>query len=259
MFARCSVQWRFRYLDGIVVPPGIAAMKGRGLHAGAAVNMSQKIESHQDLPAKDIVDAAVEGFDASLKDGYALTAHEEHCRAATLEAARDQVANMALVHASEQAPEYQPVLVERTIEVVTSGTHNLMGILDLVDDQDRLIDLKTGGRKKPAGEVESSVQLTTYATLHHALTGRLPSEVRLDVLVEGKRGIDRQLLVGTRGQNDIVALENRIKAIEKAIGSGSFVPCPPGNWCCSRRFCGFFNQCEYINSDREAASETFEA
>lgn len=258
-FCRCPVQWRFRYLDGLIVPPGIAALKGKGLHAGAAHNMQQKIDSHQDLPVSQIVEAAVEGFDASLRDGYTLAAHEEGARDATVGAARDSVVQMALSHASEQAPDYQPVLVEKTIEVLTTGTHNLLGIVDLVDDQDRLVDFKTGGRKKPIGEVDSSVQLTAYSALHHVLTGRLPSEVRLDVLVEGRRGVDRQLLVGTRGPNDIIALENRIKAIELAIDAGVFIPCSPGSWCCSPRWCGFFSQCEFVYSERIAIAESFDA
>ncbi len=106
MYWRCPEQYRRRYIEHEVVPPGISALTGRAIHRGAETNFRQKIESHADLPAKDIVEAAVAGFDVDVLGGYMLSADEASRGVAiVLGEAKDQTAQLADVHAREQAPD----------------------------------------------------------------------------------------------------------------------------------------------------------
>jgi hypothetical protein len=256
MYCRCPAQWEFRYVKGLVIPPGIALLQGTGIHRGAETNFRQKIESHKDLPVKEIVDAAVAGFDAETAGGYSLTEEETSIGAAkVLGEAKDKLAQMAEVHAEEQAPDYQPTAVEhRQTIVFPSASRDLVTVTDLRDDQRRVTDFKTAARKKPEASIHGDLQLTIYAAAYQLDTGAPPSEVRQDVITKTKSP-QRQLLRSQRGPADFRTLVNRVNAVLAAIQTGIFPPCPPGSWQCSPKWCGYFSQCPFVNSERQAAAE----
>ena len=69
LFSRCQEAFRRRYIEGVKLPPGIAACIGTGMHKGAEANHRQKIESGVDMPLGDIQDAARDGYNAALANG----------------------------------------------------------------------------------------------------------------------------------------------------------------------------------------------
>jgi len=254
MYCRCPEQYRRRYIEGEILPPGIALLKGSGFHRGAEHNFRQKVESHQDLPSADIVDAAVAAFESALGGAYALT-DDEQSRGAkvVLSEAKDDLAEMATVHAEEQAPDYQPVMVEEVIRIPLPGERDMLGVIDLADDKNRVIDLKTAARKKTEKEADESVQLTIYAAAYRQLTGRRPSEVRLDTVIRTKTGkMSRQVLSSSRRDADFSALAHRITAVSAAVTAGIFTPAEPGHWMCAPRWCGFYSTCKFVNSETRA-------
>ena len=255
MYWRCPESWRRRYAEQEVIPPGIVLLVGSGVHRGAEVNFSQKIESRVDLPADDIVDAAVAGFEAGQAGGLAFTKEEVSCGCEiVIGAAKDQTAQLAGLHAKEQAPDYQPVAAEQRIEIpFPSATHDLLGFVDLIDDQDRVTDIKTIGKKPPAGIADESTQLTIYAAAFQRLYGRPASEVRLDFLRKATKTMQPQRYVAssTRGPADFQALIYRINETLKAINAGIYPPASPGAWCCSPKWCGYWQTCRFINSERK--------
>jgi hypothetical protein len=256
MHCRCGEAYRRRYVEGEVIPPGIALLEGKAVHGGAEVNFRQKMESHMDLPEQDIVDAAVAKFETERAGGYCLTAEEEARGASVvLGEAKDTTAALARLHAKEQAPAYQPVAVEHSTRIVLPhATHDLLAITDLRDDQGRIVDLKTAKKSPPQSDVDRSMQLTIYAAANMVDTGSLPFEVRLDVLVKNKAP-KRVVLSSTRTMTDIDVLANRMNATLNAISKGVFTPAPVGAWNCSPRWCGYWATCPYINSKRVACNE----
>ena len=256
MFWRCAEQYRRRYIEGERIPPAVAMLVGTALHKGAEHNFSQKIESHRDLPAAQIVEAAVAGFDAAQEGGYALT-EEEAGRGAkiVLGLAKDQAAALAQCHAAEQAPDYQPVAVEHSTRIVfPQASHDLLGITDLRDNQGRVTDLKTAARKMPVAAADESTQLTIYAAAYQVDTGEAPKEVRLDVVTKTKKPA-RQLLRSSRTRADFQALVNRVNVTLATIAAGNFPPASPGSWQCSPKWCGYWATCKFVNSERQAAAE----
>ncbi len=253
MFARCGEQYRRRYIEGETIPPGIALAVGSGYHAGAATNFKQKIESHEDLPEAEIVEAAVAGFEAEVAGGLSFT-EEESSRGGSIVIgdAKDSVAVLAELHAAEQAPDYQPVMVERGVRIsLPRATHDILGYLDLVDDKRRVVDFKSANKKKPQSEADSSTQLTYYAAAYQSLTGEPASEVRLDTAVK-KAKPERQVLVSARTSADFQVLSNRIDAMLQSIHAGIFSPAPTGAWWCSQRFCGYAATCPFYNAERNS-------
>jgi hypothetical protein len=250
MICRCGEQYRRRYGEKEIIPPGIAAIKGTGLHRGAALNFKQKIASHRDLPETEIVNASVDAFDANIHGGFVLTPDEESAGVSrVIGRARDDVAQFARLHAAEVAPRYQPVYVEERVRIPLPGaTHDLLGVIDMGDDRNRVVDHKTSGKRKNRSEVDTSIQLTVYAAGHRIITGSLPDEVRLEVMVKSKSDIgpSRQVLRGTRGPEDFQSLAHRVNAVVRTIESGAFMPAVPGSWYCSATWCGYWRTCRFV-------------
>lgn len=255
---KCGEAYRRRYLENEVIPPGIALMKGRGLHGGAKVNMTQKIETRIDLPVSDIVDAAVASFEKDVKAGFVLSQEETSRGTKTVIAeAKDDVVELARVHAIEQAPEYQPTMVEARVRIVLpDAPRDLLGIIDLADTRDIVTDFKTSSKRKNQTEVDGSVQLTSYAAAFKTITGRDPRAVRLDTVVRTKTKTYRHALDSTRSSDDYNALANRINAVARMVDAGVFVPAMPGAWWCAPKWCGYWSTCPFVNSQRKALAES---
>lgn len=253
---KCPEAYRRRYIERDVIPPGIALMRGIGFHTGAKVNLRQKMKTHVDLPANEVVDAAVAEFEASIAGGYMLTA-EEASRGSTVVVgeAKDSLAKLSTCHAEKQAPEYQPILVEERIELSLPGPRNLLGVLDLADERGVVTDFKTAKRSRNQNDAHDSVQLSIYAAAYEAKYGKPPAEVRLDVLVDLKKETKRQVLQSTRSKDDLVALANRVNTVAKLVEAGIYAPATSGAWWCSDKWCGYYRTCPYINPTRAIEAE----
>lgn len=247
MYEMCGESYRRRYIDVDIIPPGIALLRGTGVHEGAKINFRQKIDSHEDLKETDIVDASVSAFEERVKsDGVLLTEEEEsEGKENVIGKGKDSVVTLARLYTTETAPEYQPVRVEEKQRIVLKGEYDLLAVMDLSDDQDRVIDLKTTTRKKPADEIEKSEQLSFYSLVFKALEKKLPQSVRLEVLID-KKVPERQMLEGARDTEDLMTLINRINCMIKGVEKGVFMPCNQTSWKCSEKYCGYYHTCKYV-------------
>jgi len=256
MMARCGEQWRRRYVEKEKSPPAIAMLKGTALHHGAEVNFKQKIESHKDLSKADIVENAVGKLEAAFKDDVSLTADEQKIGVKKLlHNITGEVVKLAEAHADEQAPEYQPIAVEQEFRVVMDECdYDLLGYIDLIDDTQRVVDLKTSKAKPKKDVANDSIQLTGYAA-YQVTQGVYPINVRLDFLTLNKKGVTRTKVDSVRDAGDLRALGRRIDMAANAIQSGVFMPSIPGTWWCSNTWCGYWNTCPYVNSERTAKAE----
>ncbi len=250
LYAKCPEAFRRRYIEGEKIPPGFALLKGSGYHGGVEVNMSQKIDSHRDLPVGDIVDASVAAFEARQVDGVSLT-DEEASRGLRVVQSEviDDLCDVATVHAVKQAPDYQPIMVERKVRIELPGTHDLLAVIDLGDDQDRVVDFKSSGKRKSQADADASVQLTVYAAAYQVETGRDAQELRLDTIVQTKTKTSREVVETRRGPRDFNALADRINVIRSAIEAGNFPPASGLGWWCSSKWCGYYRTCKFVNPE----------
>jgi len=244
-FERCGLQYLFRYVEKITIPPGVAMVKGAGVHGGAKANFEQKKESHRDLPKGHIIEISVTEFERRAAKGVLLTPEEETVGyEKVLGQTKDSVVTLASIFADEVAPVYQPAYVEeRHRIVVPDSEYDLMAIMDLATEDELVVDLKTGSKKKAAAEVQTSSQLTFYSLVYKKITGNLPRAVRLEVLVD-KKTPERQVLEGSRDLGHLQVLIARINRMVDAIAKGAFLPVEPSSFWCSKRFCGYANICD---------------
>lgn len=251
MLQRCGVQYEFRYVKGIKAPPGVALIRGRGVDEATRLNLSQKIKTRQEAPEDLIADAAAQAVDTGFAGEVALTEEEATVGADKLKGkTKDTAVALALLHRAKVSPTFQPVAVQKKITLTPNPkalSKSLVGYLDVEDDSGAVRDTKSSKKSPSRDAAEKSDQLTMYALLKKAETGKLPSAVVLDTLVEteaGNRSITTQR--ESRTDADLDRLILRLQAAEKSIQAGLFLPTNPESWWCSRNWCGYYRICPFV-------------
>lgn len=251
-YLRCGEQYRRRYVMKHVIPPGIAQLKGTSVHKGAEHNFKQKKDSHEDLKTETVVEVAVNTFKDTVKhEGLFLNEEEEtQGKAKVMGKAIDETVKLSELLMAEVSPKYQPIEIEETqlIELPNS-THDLKGIIDLKIDKGNIVDIKTSGKSWTQEKADKDIQFTFYAMMDHSKTGQGTKPLIVENLVNTK--IPKVLTFETeRSMKDYDPLIKRINAVVDGINKGVYPPAPSDSWACSRRFCGYFDSCSYINNTR---------
>lgn len=245
MFLRCPAQFERRYINGEIIPPGIAARRGSGVHKAAEINHRQKIQSYVDLPIGDLQDAARDEYVRLIKDkGVFIPKDQAGEKDKLLGAGLDASVRLTKLYREALAPKIQPELVEERIIADVGLAVPLSGMVDVFTVDWHLPDLKTADRAKGVNEAENSLQLTMYAGLLAHKLGFWPKRISLEVLVNSKEP-KLQSLPTSRDPGHWENLLLRVKMMLAQIQTGLFPPCDPGAWICSQRWCGYFWTCRY--------------
>lgn len=253
-YTRCGEQDRRRNVERDIVPPGVAQLKGTGLHKASEVNFKQKVETHKDLPKKQIVEAAVDTFNERVVvDGLLLSADEKNIgKDKVIDEAQKSVRTMAELYAEGIAPRYQPKEVEvKQVVSVPNSNVDIVGVVDVLDESDVIVDIKTSTKKKQQEEADMSLQLTSYALSHWARTGAPAVDLRMEVVVDSSKPAV-QTLQTQRAEDDFEAYLRVVETVARGIEARVFPPAYgiPGAWWCSPRFCGYWATCPYVPKSR---------
>lgn len=256
MAIRCMEQYRHRYVENQIVPPGISQIKGLCMHEGIKHNNKQKIESKKDLPKNDVIDFSVSAFENIIsKNGFILTKEEQDKgKKKVLGTAKDSVAKISEKYIADVAPAIQPILVEQKIVIQIPKLAEIVTIIDVVDNQNNIIDYKYSSKSKNQSEIDNSIQMTLYALAYMSYkkmninNGSI--NVVLDVIVEGSKNLKYQRLSSQRNFKHFVAtqmiIDSVIQNIFQSLKTGKFLPNGLGSWACSPKFCGYYMDCKYV-------------
>lgn len=254
MYTKCGEQYRRRYVLGERIPPGISLIKGISVHKGAELNFTQKIESRVDLKTDEVVDCSVATMEGTIKHEGLNLSEEEQGRGKDIVVgeAKDSTVRMAKLFmeggkdSPAVAPKYQPAEVEtkQTIEI-DGSSHNLSGVLDLIDDQGRIVDLKTSMKSKNQNEVDTSGQLTFYSMLYRAKFKKDPKSLIIENLVDSKTP-KINTFETKRDMGDYEAMINRINKVLEGINKGIYMPANEGSWWCHKNWCGYHSSCPFV-------------
>lgn len=251
-YLRCGEQYRRRYVKKEVIPPGIAQLKGTSVHKGAEHNFVQKKESRLDLKPETVVEVAVATFKDTVKhEGLLLSEEEESVgKEKVVGEAIDTTVKLSELFMDQVAPKYQPTEIEESqlIELPNSS-HNLKGVIDLKIEQGNVVDIKTSSKSWTQEKADKDAQFTFYSMLDKAKTGEDPKPLIIENLVSTKQP---KVLTfeTTRSMDDYEPLIHRINAVVDGINKGFYPPAPSDSWVCDRRYCGYFDSCDYVNNKR---------
>ena len=234
----CPLKYRFQYVDKIPRPWRVAAMAfGSSVHA--AVEWFHKERLAGRVPDLSEV---LKVFDA---DWYAqntepLVFSERESREALAEKGRGMLQLYV-----ESTNGTKPVAVEQWFELDLADPETgevldvrLRGVIDLVEEGETLVDLKTAGRTLESGGLERHLQLSTYALAFFLLHGSIP-KLRLDMLLKTvKPRLERHPT--TRSIEDLSWAARLIREVSLAIETEQFFPNP--SWRCTE--CEYFAHCQ---------------
>ena len=156
MFARCPAQFERRYINNEIIPPGIAARQGSGVHRGAEKNHAQKITSKQDLSVSDIQDIARDEYVRLVKEeGVFIPPDQVGEKNKLLAIGLDVTVTLAELYANDLAPKINPIMAEERLYRDIEGMDiPLSGQLDVLTEELWLPDLKTTAKSKNQREAE---------------------------------------------------------------------------------------------------------
>ncbi len=234
----CPLKYRFQYVDKIPRPWRVAAMAfGTSVHAAVEwFHREWLADRSTDL------EAVLKVFDA---DWYAqnvepLVFSEKESKDSLAEKGRAMLQLYV-----ESASGTKPVAVEQWFELDLADPETgelldvrLRGVIDLVEEGETLVDLKTAGRTLEQGGLERHLQLSTYALAFFLLHGSIP-KLRLDMLLKtAKPRLERHPT--TRSIEDLGWTARLIHEVAKAIETEHFFPNP--SWRCTE--CEYFAHCQ---------------
>jgi putative RecB family exonuclease len=234
----CSLQYRFRYVDRIPPPWRPAALAfGSSIHAAAEWFQRKRLEGL--TPSAEEV---VRIFEA---DWYAQTLEpvvfpERDSAQSLLEKGRALVRLLV-----EEASPVLPKVVEDRFEIdlIDPETGEILdvtlrGVIDLVEADGTLVELKTAARSYDAGTVERHLQISAYALVLFLREGVVP-KARIDTLLKTKvPRLERREV--TRSKADLAWTARLIASVGRAIEARQFFPNP--SWRCSE--CEYFAHCQ---------------
>ena len=248
----CPLKYRFQYIDKIPRPWRVAAMAfGTSVHA--AVEWFHK----ERLAGRAVEMAEVlKVFDA---DWYAqnvepLVYSERESKDSLAEKGRAMLQLYV-----ESVNGTMPVAVEQPFELDLADPETgelldvrIRGIIDLVEADQTLVDLKTASRTLEQGGLERHLQLSTYALAFLLQHGAIP-KLRLDMLLKtAKPRLERHLT--TRSVEDLRWTARLIQEVALAIQTEHFFPNP--SWRCTE--CEYFAHCQRWRGYAPPKSTTLE-
>lgn len=243
-FERCQLQYKYRYLEEKIKPPGVAAVIGISTHKAIELDLKSKLETGQLLEEDVLTDAAAQTVENEWSGGLVQDDDSPMEKGEII----DEAVSLVRCHHAEVAPAVEPIAVERPFGVDVSADIKLTGHID-VQEATAIRDTKTIKAKPGAIKGEHWVQAQLYAVGALVNDGKLPEKVKVDYLVKNKKAkvavTHESEVTEQTAQRALDRLSITSRVIARAIDSGDFMPAPADSWACSDKWCGYYNECPF--------------
>ena len=238
-FLRCAKQWEYAYVYRFRRPPKLRMVRGTAGHYAVEVDLRQKIETHEDLPVDDLLDAYSTSFDNEAQES-------EDEKAETKAQAKDSGVKSVRFWRAQIAPTIQPRLVEEPISFIINGVP-WTGTIDTVDEEEVVIDHKFTA-KTPSSADSYILNMVGYAIGYRQKTGGIERGVRLDHVVGLKKDTKYAPIRsdGPVPDQSIVAFADIVETADRSIKAGIFPATGLKSGACS--WCGFNDICPAYRS-----------
>lgn len=236
MYLRCGLSYQFRYVDGIKLRPNVGMVEGSSVHRGLEVGLRD--QKRYGRPSS--FSAMMDGWNEKWKQEK----KEMDCGGENLSKVERELTKRGRFFMGEYYKNHMPKVKPRSVEerfMVSIGEElvPVVGYVDLVDDREDgplVVDHKVVGIAKSQSAADGDLQLTTYAYASGS------KDVQFNSFVRTKT--PKISVVGSkRDARDFLWAEKIITDVARAISAGVFMPCDPGNWNCSPKWCGYWKHC----------------
>ena len=246
MILKCGEQYRRRYVQGEIIPPGAALTRGKCGHRAIEKNFRQKVETTIDLPKDEVVQTFVDEWEKE-KFGIAYTMEELDGDSPSVVEGKFKDSGVALVgtYQDAHAPLVQPVTVEDKFRVNFHGDFPpLDGVFDRITKDGFVEDDKFVSKSPPADDAVTDVQLTCYDFGYRVKFGKPPAGLRKRFAIATKTPKADVREAPPREQEQLDRFLFRLERAMEAIRVGMYLPAPGGAWYCGKKWCGFYESCK---------------
>lgn len=234
----CPLKYRFQYRDKITPPWRPAALAfGSSVHSAIEWFHRERLVGRTPTPEK-VADIFAADWFAQNLEPVVFPARESK------EVLAEKGKELVRLYVEEASTELPQLTEDRfEIDLVDPETGEVLdirlrGVIDLVEQDGTLVELKTAARTFDTGTLERHLQLSTYALVRLLQTGSVPP-LRIDALLKTK--VPRiEHLPATRTVEDLAWTVRLIASVGRAIEAGCFFPNP--SYRCSE--CEFFAHCQ---------------
>lgn len=237
-YLACPLKYRFQYVDKLEKPWRAAALAfGTSIHAAIEWFHRERLAGRDPDPASVVAIFDADWYAANL-DSLLFSGQDSQ---ASLAEKGGQLVHLYVHESNDRIP----AAVEEWFEVglVDPETGEdldvtLRGVLDLVEEDGTVVDLKTAGRAVEAGGLERHLQLSVYALAQFLRRNSIPS-LRLDMLLKTKvPRLERNETART--VEDLSWTARLVRTVADAIRAQIFYPNP--SWRCTE--CEYFAHCQ---------------
>ena len=246
-YLRCGYQYKFRYIDGIVVPPNAAMTKGKVVHNVFEKYYGTILEGGNRMPPSEVKDMSVDFLEKEYEKCELGNPDDD---------TRRELEIISETYTDNVGREIQPVAVEEEVRYQTSGGVELLAYIDLVHEKDdySIADYKITGKKWNLTNLKNNLQFMVYALttglsdieVHNIVRSTKTPKVFNKQAEEGVLDVSSNIRVLSHQfdqATQVSFLEEQIEQIAKAITVGIFVPADPSSWCCNPTWCGYWEYC----------------
>jgi hypothetical protein len=259
---QCGYKYFLMYIERVHMATVARMFQGSSVHKGVEHVLKVKMQTGR-LPS---IKEALDAYSTAFEDEKGTV---EDWEGAEPGAVKDLGAKLSKIYFEEVAPKAAPIAVEKTFSTIIKSRDGKMhlpvlGRIDsiqvMIDNPERaydpeaasnmprhmqrIHDLKVVTNKWAEGKLANSLQFATYA----AVEG-IPN-VQADLLVKGQAKIPRpryeeQSTVIT--PNDANHAIGVLQDVATSISLGHWSKTDPGNWWCSKKWCGVWHECRGKN------------
>jgi hypothetical protein len=253
----CPQKWKRTYIDAEYEFRGGAAVLGSAVGGAIGINFDQKVFTHEDLSAEDVLDAYAMSWDKEVADDRQEVKWGEDKPGAIKDKG---VLVLGEYHASV-APSVQPVMTERKltmrypdVEWVFTGKIDVEALAverGPFDDETvapRIIDTKVKAKMFSEAEMATDLQPESYLVLREA--EGIPAETfEWHVMQSLRDGPRVTIAQANRSQAKIDTFHRRLISAAREIAwraeNDEWSGALPGTWWCGPKFCGAWNSCPF--------------
>jgi len=253
-YSRCGLFYYYKYVKEIKLPPTTSIALGKACHQAVETFYKEKQATRTNPPLEFLLDFCSDFIDREFEEGILFTEEEEEKgRNRVYVEIKNKGISVMRAYYNHRAIDLVPQIIEGSFELKLKGIASkilseydgslddvvLEGVIDLIDSNGYLFDLKIHRRPPSSTAADQSQQLTIYALGYKISFKELPKKLILDYLIPSTERMPARLisLETYRTEEDLERLLRRIVRIVHGIKQGVFIPPDQYSWAC--RYCGY--------------------
>lgn len=233
MYLRCPMQYYYRYVNDLKLPPAVSLIEGSSHHESLALNNLTYYKTKENLELSIVQECFSDTFSDQSK---IINKREWKLSGETKDSVISRGKKIINNYMKKIAPKIKPNHKPEQKFEIKIGEVPVLGFID-VESKNRILDYKIVKNMKSRKDVENDIQLTVYSK------ARNKENVGFCCLTKGVSS-NVAIIESTRNNGDYFAIEQLIRSVVSSIRKGAFPMCNPNNtFPCSERWCGYWKIC----------------